>query len=375
MNKYAILMNKQLYNSISHLVNADELVYLDIANYEIVKAVSRLTLVNVDKLIIDLSGMTDRDRFKSSITQFRIINRDAHIILITPNKSIPEVQQAIELGINDIIEADPDNFDAEQLRQAIADAIAQGSTGELKIRTASTITIKQEDTPTRIDAPEKPTIKAKERVITKKVVEYIERPVEVIKEVPIMLGKRIIGVFSCARGSGCTSIAVRIAELISEHGRTACITVDGSDDIANIKGHADYIVSSVDELGHYVSDYEYIVIDFGCIFPYAGSKLDLERIQEYRKYYIELQRCDIKICTAFTADWHRKRLKMLLEIRETAVIFNDCNIILDKPRNIFNNESINILNRDSLTDEIIIKIVLPEISGYKSKKRKWKFRI
>lgn len=374
MTKYAILLNKQLYNNISQLINADEMVYLDTSDYEIAKAVSRLSLVNVDKFIIDLSGMIDRERFKGAITRFRFINRDAHIILVTPDSSLPEVAQAIELGINDIIEVVPENYNEDQFLQAIEDAIEHGASGALNVRSATTVTIKQKNEPPLTEEPPEKPVKIKERVVTKKVVQYIEKPVEIIREVPIMLGKRIIGVFSCARGSGCTSVAIRIAEIMSEHGHTACIELDGSNDIANEKGHADYIMCSIEEMGSYISDYKYIVIDFGCIFPYAARKLDLTRLQEYSKMYSELQRCDIKVCTAFTAKWHLERLNMLLETAETAIFFNNCNIILDKQENKLDNDNISIYFRNSLTDEQISKFVMPG-NNIKNKKRKWKFRI
>lgn len=159
--------------------------------------------------------------------------------------------------------------------------------------------------------------KPKAREIIK---EVVEKPVEVVREMPILRGCYTIAIFNTTRGAGATATALRLAEDLKKAGYTAAIiALDGKRDLACAKTKVPFILPEEHEKDRIVcqtisfGSYSFLILDFGEIFSLtAEGRLKEYCLTDNRWLINELIRTDLRIGMAFSSPWHRDKVKYFL---------------------------------------------------------------
>ncbi len=233
-----------------------------------------------------------------------------------------------------------------------------------------------------------PKEKIVEKVVEKKII--VEK--EVIVDRPtVVKGLLKIATFSVSPGCGSTSMAVRLGQYLSQHGKTAVIEVDGSDSLQYAKptANCDYrALKKPEELGDalyelYRSGFNITVTDYGCLFKISPNG-SLDRNQEdsiNRVLLKEFIKADVKLGLAFTAPWQLEKLKFFTPGNEVfeglcGKAYEELCFFTDGEENKAEKylNGIKCFNRDTDTD-LLIQTLLPDIAVPKEKKQQRQFGI
>ena len=170
-----------------------------------------------------------------------------------------------------------------------------------------------------------------------------------------------IGVFNLSQGAGATTVAVDVAEAISNEGyRVALVAYDGKRDLDYAKSiRATYIIPESNEYKRDVlvetrmRDFQFIIIDFGA--PISLSP-DGMVISANNADLQELIRCRYKICLSFGNSWNIGKVNYFLNNPD---IENNASYILAIPEINYAKrglERLNVSLSDRNSKEIIAKL-------------------
>ena len=223
----------------------------------------------------------------------------------------------------------------------------------------------------------------KEVPVPYEVVKEVPVPHEVIKkvEVPVYISKRagtyIIGVFNISHGAGATSMAYALAsELHKTDEKVALLEVDNKADISLAKGKFPRIVSATTEEAlrnlqlYSISDYSFIVVDFGSIFNInSKGKLVDDHLSEKKQLINEFFRCHLHIGMGFSASWHASKLTFFND-KDNSLISdqfrNNLIVILDNEISRSKFSNLQLYNREQATANMLVKTYL----GQEPKRRR-----
>ncbi len=159
-----------------------------------------------------------------------------------------------------------------------------------------------------------------EKIIEKEVfVESQRRGLFGRKQVPLVMSKKIIGVYGSSPGAGVTSLCLSLARYFSSKGHKVALLE--RNDRAHLAGYKekgiDIVGTALNELN--INAYDYILIDFGCLYYLSKDspamiKDTREEIQERQlKYGIERKYCTSTIMVCPTAPWRIGEARFFLE--------------------------------------------------------------
>lgn len=380
---YAVICSPQYWKEIESTItskNGQILLKAIDTDIDINAELNKMIRVPVRHLIIDITAISDENRFINALINYRIRNDRVQIIIIAPN-SLPGNELihrlVTQVHVYDIIapSIDSDSLDGVNLGSLIDECIDNPSTYKRGIKW-----VIEGDVSTSINE----TSNQREKV---KVVEKeTERTVTIIKDK--IVGTVVIALVGTINRIGTTHTAISIANILkNDNFRVAVLELHNSNNLNTIKNayedvqeHKDYFsLNGVDYfpfsndlnfLDVYQEDYNYMILDMGV---YSSCNLD------------EYKRANVKIVVSGVKDWELTDLEIILRSGDSIYknnylfTFSDTETFEMIKGNMdqlkcflspFNpNPFKNLKDFTTVTHELL-KDVLPEIKQSKSKNSK-----